>query len=156
VHAPTPVSGLYVPATHSVHGPPSDPEEPALQVQLVADVDPAGEYEFVGQPVHDRAPRTALYVPAVHKVKGPPGAPEYPTFAMQAVIEVLPNANVELPVGHIVAAVIPIAFVYVPITSCVHAAPPPSAPKYPMLHLQLATAVLPVVAVTRFPVHARH
>jgi hypothetical protein len=39
----------YLPATHTVHGPPIWPIYPALQVQLVKAVLPAGELEFDGQ-----------------------------------------------------------------------------------------------------------
>lgn len=157
VHTADPVSGLYVPGTQNSHGPPFGPEDPALQVQSAAAVDRAGEFERAVQPTHAEAPRTSLYVPAGHSLKTVlPARPEYPTFAMQAVIEVLPAANVELPVGHAVAAVIPILFAYVPATAWVQGAPSPSAPKYPILHLQLVTKLLPVDVVTRFPVHATH
>jgi hypothetical protein len=46
------VTDWYLPATHAVHGPPFGPGKPALQVQLVKLVLPAGELEFVGQSVH--------------------------------------------------------------------------------------------------------
>jgi hypothetical protein len=46
------VTDWYLPATHAVHGPPFGPGKPALQVQLVKAVLPAGELEFVGQSVH--------------------------------------------------------------------------------------------------------
>ncbi len=43
-----PVNALYFPATHAVHEPPSGPENPALQAQLVKPRLPAGELEFAG------------------------------------------------------------------------------------------------------------
>ena len=47
-----PVNTLYFPATHAAHGPPFGPVDPALQVQLVKAVLPAGELEFDGQTLH--------------------------------------------------------------------------------------------------------
>jgi len=44
-----PVFSLYVPATHDVHGPPSSPVTPALQVQLVTTTAAGAELELVGQ-----------------------------------------------------------------------------------------------------------
>ena len=44
-----PVNVLYLPATHAVHGSPSCPVHPALQVQLAKVPLPAGELEFDGQ-----------------------------------------------------------------------------------------------------------
>jgi hypothetical protein len=43
-----PFNALYFPATHAVHEPPSGPENPALQAQLVKPRLPAGELEFAG------------------------------------------------------------------------------------------------------------
>ena len=53
MQAADPVDVLYFPATHAVHGPPSGPVDPALQVQLVKAALPAGELESAGQAVHD-------------------------------------------------------------------------------------------------------
>jgi hypothetical protein len=44
-----PVNVLYFPATHAVHGPPSGPVHPKVQVQLLITVLPAGERVPVGQ-----------------------------------------------------------------------------------------------------------
>jgi hypothetical protein len=40
---------LYVPATHALHAPPSGPENPALQTQLVTAGEAVGDSEFAGQ-----------------------------------------------------------------------------------------------------------
>ena len=40
---------LYFPATQAVHGPPSDPENPELQRQLVETLLPLGDCEFTVQ-----------------------------------------------------------------------------------------------------------
>ena len=52
VQAADPIDVLYFPATHSAHGPPSGPVDPALQVQLVKAELRAGELEFDGQSLH--------------------------------------------------------------------------------------------------------
>jgi hypothetical protein len=49
MHWDEPVDTLYFPAMHGAHVPPSGPDEPALQVQLVKAPLPAGELEFDGQ-----------------------------------------------------------------------------------------------------------
>ena len=67
---------LYMPATHSEHGPPSGPSAPAVQVQAVAMGLPAGEWEFDGQSAHVAAPGLDLKVPALHDVHVPPSGPE--------------------------------------------------------------------------------
>ena len=84
---------MYFPASHTVHAPPSGPEKPALQVQLVKAELPAGELEFVGQVMHVEiavtvveyvpAPQSVqladpvdvLYFPATHAVQVPPLGP---------------------------------------------------------------------------------
>ena len=54
MHVPEPVVSLYVPVTHAVHGPPFGPSYPALQVQLLGDVQLLHEApEFAGQSVQD-------------------------------------------------------------------------------------------------------
>ena len=67
---------LYMPATHSEHGPPSGPSAPALQVQAVAMRLPTGELEFDGQVSHVASPVLDLKVPAPHDVHVPPSGPE--------------------------------------------------------------------------------
>ena len=74
VQTADPVNALYLPATHAVHGPPSAPENPALQVQFVKFVLPAGEAEFGGQSLHKTDPADSLYLPVgqvVHVVGYP-------------------------------------------------------------------------------------
>jgi hypothetical protein len=67
VHRADPVSALYFPATHVVHEPPSGPVHPALQVQFVNAVLPAGESEFDGQALHVEL-AAVEYVPAPQSV----------------------------------------------------------------------------------------
>jgi hypothetical protein len=50
-HALFPATALCFPATHSVHVPPSGPEEPALHLQAPELLLPAGAMEFCG---HER------------------------------------------------------------------------------------------------------
>jgi hypothetical protein len=57
-------SGLYFPATHSAQVPPSGPDEPALQVQLVTAELPAGDVASVGHALHERADDSLEYLPA--------------------------------------------------------------------------------------------
>ena len=61
VQATDPVDVLYFPATHAVHGPPSSPVDPVLQVQFVKAALPASELKFDGQALHvmlDEAPNS--------------------------------------------------------------------------------------------------
>ena len=71
-----PAELLNMPASHSIHGPPSGPEEPALQVQAVSMRLPTGELEFDGQVSHVADPGLDLKVPASHDVHVPPSGPE--------------------------------------------------------------------------------
>ena len=92
-----PSSSLYVPATHCVHSPPSDPDEPALQTQSVFSSLAAGPLELDGHPWHTLVvaltsvenlpamqlvqsafPDAILYFPATHPVHGPPSDPDEP------------------------------------------------------------------------------
>ena len=59
-HGADPASGVYFPATHSEHAPPSSPDEPALQMQAVAFMLPAGESDFTVQTSHGAAPGSVL------------------------------------------------------------------------------------------------
>jgi hypothetical protein len=73
VHAADPVDALYFPATHAVQAPPAGPLHPALQVQLVKAVLPAGEMVFDGQAMHvefAEAPTAVEYVPVPQSVHG--------------------------------------------------------------------------------------
>jgi hypothetical protein len=65
VHIADPVNALYFPATQAAHGPPSGPDEPALQVQLVKAVLPALEYFPASQSLHAADPVPVLNLPAV-------------------------------------------------------------------------------------------
>jgi len=69
---PLPIADLYLPATHAVHVPPSGPDEPALQMQLVKAALPAGELESAGQAMHveiDVALTTSEYVHALQSMQ---------------------------------------------------------------------------------------
>ena len=56
--------------------PPSGPEEPALQMQLVKLELPTDEMEFDGQTMHIAGPVNDLYFPATHAVHASPLGPE--------------------------------------------------------------------------------
>ena len=78
-HVSDPASSLYFPATHSIHGSPSGPVEPALQavamaVQAVAMRLPLGEVDFDGHASHGESDDIihVLYFPASHSKYGPP------------------------------------------------------------------------------------
>ena len=55
---------LYLPATQSVHKPPSGPVDPLLHLQDVEFGLAAGEYVFVGQDEHAVRPLMSVYLPA--------------------------------------------------------------------------------------------
>ena len=115
-HAVDPAKALYLPGTHAVQLPPSKPEYPALQVQLLCTVDLTGEFEFVGQAVHCAGPVETLYVPAPHSVQMVPSEPVQPALQVQEFSVVLPSANVQLPVGQVMQLVLPLTSLYDPIT----------------------------------------
>jgi hypothetical protein len=92
VHAEAPVASLYVPAPHAVQVPPSGPDQPTLQVQLLKAVLCSGELESAGQLLQLTAPDTLLYLPAPHAVHVPPSAPDQPALQIQLV-------EIELPEG---------------------------------------------------------
>jgi hypothetical protein len=52
-HAAAPASGLYAPAKHAEHGPPSAPVKPGLHTQTAA---PAALCEFAGHATQTPAP----------------------------------------------------------------------------------------------------
>ena len=89
MQSPSPVALLYLPAPQAVHGPPSGPRQPALQVQLLKAVLCSGEPEFAGQLLQLSAPDMLLYLPATHAAHGPPVPPVYPALQAQSVIAVL-------------------------------------------------------------------
>ena len=83
VHAEAPVASLYVPAPHAVQVPPSGPDQPTLQVQLLKAVLCSGELESAGQLLQLSAPDTLLYLPATHAMQLPPSGPVYPALQVQ-------------------------------------------------------------------------
>jgi hypothetical protein len=136
VHAAEPVTVLYCPAKQAVHGPPSGPENPALQTQAVAIVDAIGdcvytghaeqvfanvaptaaEYVLAAQSVHNAEPVIVLYFPAVHDVHDPPFCPVNPRLHTQLVSTVDPATDCE-SVGqfeHELSAVAPADAEYLP------------------------------------------
>ena len=115
VHAADPVVTLYFPATQAVHGPPSDPVDPALQVQFVKAALPAGDFDFDGQTRHVEfaedptaveyvpasqsvqvaVPVNTLYFPATHAAHWPPSDPVDPALQVQFVKAELPAGELE-------------------------------------------------------------
>jgi hypothetical protein len=75
--AALPEAGLYLPAPHAEHVPPTVPENPALHRQADTVPLPAEDSEPAGQLIHEPAPE-GLYVPATHSVHCPPLEPLYP------------------------------------------------------------------------------
>jgi hypothetical protein len=65
-----PVNDLYCPARQAEQVPPSGPENPASQVQLVKSTLPSGELEFDGQSLHV-FPGNSLYCPGLHALHFP-------------------------------------------------------------------------------------
>ena len=59
-----PTAAENVPAGHSVQVLPGGPHEPALQVQFVTVVLPAGDVASVGHAMHERADDSFEYLPA--------------------------------------------------------------------------------------------
>ena len=68
VHLALPVLLLYFPVTHAVQGPPSRPDDPALQMQASRVMLPAGELAFVGQIEFSQLalPLSNEYFPCTH------------------------------------------------------------------------------------------
>ena len=111
-HRALPVVALYFPATHTVHVPPSGPEDPALHRQLVKLGLPLAELEVEGQLEHRALPAvslyfpasqsmqaalsfTLLYIPAAHTVHVPPFSPAYPALHVQLARELRELAELE-------------------------------------------------------------
>ena len=102
---------------------------PALQVQLVKAVLPAGEVKFVGQSLHKADPADALYLPATHAVQLPPSGPVDPALQVQLVKAALPAGELEFDGQgvHDAAVVCPAAVPYLPALhrhGSVHTHPP--------------------------------
>ena len=72
-----PEAGLYLPAPHAKHVPPSVPENPELHRQADTVPLPEEDSEPAGQLIHEPAPED-LYVPATHCVHVPPLVPLCP------------------------------------------------------------------------------
>ncbi len=89
MQVPSPAALLYSPAPHAVQVPPSGPDQPALQVQLLKVVLCSGELEPAGQLLQLTAPDTFLYLPAPHAVHVSPSAPVQPALQLQFVLAVL-------------------------------------------------------------------
>ena len=83
------MTALYVPTAHSVHGPPSCPVDPALQVQSAIVMLPNAELACAGQLSQPPDPVAFLYLPVSHAAHGPPSGPEYLALQAQSVIAVL-------------------------------------------------------------------
>ena len=62
-HNESPLTSLYVPDEHGVHGPPSGPEKPGIQPQSML---PCDESVFVGHFKHAVAELELMYFPAAH------------------------------------------------------------------------------------------
>ena len=105
-------------------------------------------------------PFTSLYVPAMHAAQVAPSGPVYPLLHVQLVStllpapeyvcaghalhvdsEMLPVAVEYFPCEHRVHAAEPFTSLYVPATHASHSTP--SAPVYPLLHVQLVSTLLP-------------
>ena len=70
LHRDDDVDFLYFPAVHLIHDPPSGPEEPTFQVQLIKTHLPTDELEFVGQVMHvEIVVNTVEYVPTPQSVQ---------------------------------------------------------------------------------------
>ena len=108
-----PAASLYLPSTHTLHGPPFAPENPALQVQLdklvlcgielvfaghVKQVDEpkVAEYVPLSQALQTTSPLTSLYLPVTHAVHVLPLFPQYPRLQVQLVNRSLPRAAFDL------------------------------------------------------------
>jgi hypothetical protein len=71
VHVPSPAAALNFPATHCVHDPPLDPDEPASQVHAIMAELPASESELDGHAIHVEsaaAPTDVEYLPETQSV----------------------------------------------------------------------------------------
>jgi hypothetical protein len=127
VHRAAPIDALYFPAAHAEHVPPSGPEKPALQAQLVKTELPASELELDGQLLQRADPVDTLYFPATHTV--------------QDASAVCPVASPYFPVPQAVQSPLPAADLYFPATHAMQV--PPSGPEKPALQVQFIIAELP-------------
>ena len=95
VHTALPLAGLYVPAAHVKHGPPSGPVNPALQMQFVTDVLASSDLVAVGHVVHVAVPITSLYCPIAQAVHVLAVKPVYPNTHKHCEKDVLATDEVE-------------------------------------------------------------
>tara|TARA_Y100000389_G_scaffold192889_1_gene220922 strand:- start:1038 stop:1643 length:606 start_codon:yes stop_codon:yes gene_type:complete len=136
-----PDDALYLPRTHLVHGPPSDPEKPALQTQSFTESLSVGEKELSGHSLHveDAA---SEYLPDGQKSQVP-----------SDILSTARVADEYLPALHIVQLMDPLDDLYLPLTHLVHG--PPSDLEKPALHKQLFKIVL-LYSVYEPVGHAKH
>jgi hypothetical protein len=137
---PDPVAFLYLPAPHASHVPPSAPDQPTLQVQLLKAVLCGGELEPSGQLLQLSAPDTFLYLPSPHGVHVCPSVPDQPALQVQFVMLMLALGESEL-IGQVSQLPAPFALFHFPASHAVHA-PPLKGPEYPSLHLHCVKSVL--------------
>jgi hypothetical protein len=83
------MTALYLPMAQSVHGPPSCPVDPALQVQLAIMMLPSAELACVGQLSQLPDPVAFLYLPWPHAAHAPPSGPKYPALQAHFVVAML-------------------------------------------------------------------
>ena len=85
----------------TVQGPPAAPEYPALHVQAVRVILPAGELALAGQLLQIASPLVVLYDPAMHTVHVPSSVPENPAGHCRKhfVNDVVPDLE-DFPDGH--------------------------------------------------------
>ena len=109
LHSSFPGGILYLPATHSVHGPPSGPVDPALQVHAVEIEPPGGASERAGQATHTfvTAPTASEYVPVP-----------------QSLHSALPDASLYLPAAQFKHVSLSSVTVYLPAAQSEHAEAP--------------------------------
>ena len=69
VHAAEPADPLYLPFSHPVHDPPSDPVYPMLQRHFEVDTLPGGEWECAVHCKQAPGPVKFLYWPASQEVQ---------------------------------------------------------------------------------------
>jgi hypothetical protein len=153
--------------------------KPTLHVQAASAELPVGEFELVGQTIHnpaDTAPAVAeyvpekqlvhptepvvvLYFPATQAVHGPPSGPVYPALQAalrQAALDVLAVGEVK-PAGHTVHCDVPVLFLYVPVAHAVHGFPEGhvvsvrSTPFNILLYISLAASVVSNSSTTNRP-----
>jgi hypothetical protein len=114
-HCPTPVSLLYVSASHAVHAAPSDVAlYPATHLQSSNSSLPDAQLVPAGHAEHCPTPVAALYAPASHASHATPSeAAVYPATHLQSINALLPS-NERVFDGHAAQLPGPPATLYVP------------------------------------------